>query len=345
MKKGAGNVALILSIIPLIILAGLRDGTIGTDTLLYPYGVWRSACRSHNFNQLMNMTEGYVETGYLLEAYIISRFSNIFNVFLTVTHIIILGSIVFAFKLTRINFTYALFMFMMIYFNNSLNITRQSIALAFCLISFAYMLNSPKWLPTFLTILIAYQFHHSAALFLIIPTFYIIIKRSQNFMNKKSSKILFALILILVLFSFTEILEYAISKGLTEEKYMDRYGSVGLYGSNLPISSISLHLFNLIFFYIISKKEKKTTHKLLFEYILITGFILTFLSLISTFAVRVSLYFSYMALIIIPYYIQHYPSKKKWWGAGFYIFYWIMITVVANLDDVYPYSSVILGIY
>lgn len=213
-------------------------------------------------------------------------------------------------------------------------------ALCMCMPCMAYMIRK-NYVMTALTFFLAFSFHHSALLFLSILLLYYFVFKNPKIFNRKVTKLVVVIGIVIILASFNSVLQSLVGFGL-DSKYVDRYGSSKEYGSNVPISLFALNLFNLIIFKIIAAKDKGSRYYIFGEYIMIISFLLCFSGLISTFAVRVGTYFLFVNLLILTHYL---PSSKRIWKvsiAGFYIFYWIMTVIVANLGDTYPYQSQIL---
>ena len=131
---------------------------------------------------------------------------------------------------------------------------------------------------------------------------------------------------------------------ISVEPYIARYGSSDEYGSNLPISVLALNGFNMFVFWKMTKRCSKGNVISLFgRYMTVMALLLCFLGLISTFAVRICDYFTFVNILLISAFI---PTARKFWRrsvVAFYLFYFVMTIMVANLGDTYPYSSKILN--
>ena len=86
-KKIPGILASFFAIILPAIIAGLRDITIGTDTSSY-FRYFNYACDSNTFMEYNNLSR--LEIGYNLIIYIVSRFTNNFNVFLFIAQLFVM---------------------------------------------------------------------------------------------------------------------------------------------------------------------------------------------------------------------------------------------------------------
>ncbi len=332
-------------------LAGLRDGDVGTDTNLYVIPVFEDAVSFQdnfsNFYSLYALEMG-MDWFYLSFNYVIALFSNSINFYLFMSHVLIIGITMLGIKISRVNVTQAMFIFLFAFMAFTLNGARQSMALSFCLLAFAMLREGYKKRWVGFIMVIAIGAHYSSILFIGILLMYKAIEFRKDFFSRNIVKIISILGIILILFSFSMILIYLIDFGIIKEFYIERYGSEDMYGTNIPISIIALTGFNLILFYYCkykSHKIKDTVFLVFSEYILFLSVLLCGSALISTYAVRINYYFIYLSIIIIPYFLSYAGNKILITiFILFYLFYWILTVVVANLSNTFPYKSNILGI-
>lgn len=330
----------IVAILTPSLLAGLRDVSIGTDTGLYPVYTYDFVSHANSLSQAITWNDS-VEGAYSFICYFATHIFNSFNFFLFVVSLITLVGIFWGSVASKENKVWLFFLFFFMYYNTSLNAQRQAMALAMCLPCIAYM-SKKKYVMTAITFVLAYSLHHSAILFASAIALYYLIERMPKTFNRTATKFLMVIAIVAILASFNTILNYLVGFGL-EDKYVDRYGSSDEYGSNVPISLFALNLFNFIVYKFITRKSTKDTLYIFGDYTMIIGVLLCFAGLISTFAVRIDAYFMFINILILTHYL---PKATMFWKAstvGFYIFYWLMVVVVANLGDTYPYTSIILG--
>jgi hypothetical protein len=322
------------------LLAGLRDPSIGTDTGGYPLITYLNMSGMQTLKSAMIWNGGMVENAYVAVCYFATKIFNNFNFFLTIISLITILGLFWGAKASKENIIWLFSLFFFMYFNTSLNTERQAMALCMCMPCIAYMIRK-NYVMTAVTFFLAFSFHHSAFLFLSILLLYYLIMKKPNTFNRKVTKLVVVVGIVIILASFNSVLQSLVGFGL-DSKYVDRYGNANEYGSNVPISLFALNLFNLIIFKIIAAKEKGSRYYTFGEYMMIISFLLCFSGLISTFAVRVGTYFLFVNLLILIHYL---PGSKRMWQvstAGFYVFYWVMTVAIANLGDTYPYQSQIL---
>lgn len=323
------------------LLAGLRDSTIGTDTGGYPLITYLYVSGMKTLKSAFMWNDGNVENAYIFICYYVTHFLNNFNFFLTIISLITILGLFWGTIISKENKVWLFFLFFFMYFNTSLNAERQAMALCMCMPCMAYMIRK-NYVMTAVTFFLAFSFHHSAFLFLSILLLYYLIFKKPKIFNRRVTKLVIIIGVVIILVSFNSVLQSMVGFGL-DSKYVNRYGNSEEYGSNIPISLFAINIFNLIIFKIIAAKDKGSRYYTFGEYMMIISLLLCFSGLISTFTVRVAAYFMFINILILTHYL---PNSKKIWQvftAGFYIFYWFMIVVVANLSDSYPYSSQILG--
>lgn len=327
----------IIAILPVVLIAGLRDVSIGTDTAGYPNDVFEYCLYTRDFFVTI-LTYLDVESGYVALAFFSSMISKDFNVFLTFTHFVILGTLLRAYKRFDLGLPCAFLFFYLIFFSDSLNAARQFLAMPFCLCSLAEFIHE-KYFKTVIFFLIAFFFHFTSLFFLIIILLFYLCDTHFAFMKSKMVYIIYGVIILSGVFLFSEILNLFVKLGFANEMYMDRYGSGDMYGTNIPISLLAINLFNFIFTTMLLKKDQITPFLLFAKYIFLTGVLLCFLGQISTFAVRLNLYVMMAEIVCVAFILKAHKYKKISIYISFYMFYWVMIVVVANLNDDYPYKS------
>lgn len=242
--------------------------------------------------------------------------------------------------MSKENLTWLAILWFLAYFNISLNAQRQAMALSACVLCVA-LLDKRKYVWTVLATFLAYNLHHSALLFASVLVLFYLIKQRPAFFAQKKVQLLMVVGIVVMLYSFNAFLSLLGNIGIGEDKYISRYGSSDEYGSNIPISQFALNTFNLVVYNIITKRHVKSSLYVFGKYMMILALMLCFSGLISTFAVRIVAYFLIINFLLLSHYL---PSAKTRWKVAtvlFYLFYWYMCNVQANLSDSYPYQSIL----
>lgn len=338
-----------------IFLATCRDDIIGTDTKGYVETVWNLTVSCNSFSEFISCyKEGLfedIEIVYLLINYLASFISkDVHTVYFFSSFIIMILIYKTAYD-NRKNAPMWLTMliFYLLYYNLSLNMIRQSIALAICMYSYKY-LKQGRWIYLSIILFIALNSHHTALFFIPFVVLYIISQR--KLLKKMKSFLKLAIFSLSFVFIYTDyLILLLVNWGILPPKFL--YYLANKDDAFISKSTILVYLYiNLILYvdYRFNQINKKTRY-LCFSLKSI-GSITFCLSLISQWAYRVSYYFNYIAdCIFLPESLANIKkiSKQKYnlYMAVLIILllaYWYFTIVVANVNETYPYRSKILNI-
>ena len=177
----------LLAVLPPILIAGLRDSTVGSDTDLYVIPIFNGI--ASNGQNLMEFIDSYpgMEWGYLLLTFVIAQLTDQSVFLLLSIHVLIILPLYMTAMKWREYLSPVLFMFIyyMIFFQESLSIARQSIALSFSMLAFTFFLEK-KYIKYVVFTLCAFLFHQTALVALSFPVFYYIVDRfsiRQNYLS------------------------------------------------------------------------------------------------------------------------------------------------------------------
>lgn len=333
---------LILAIVPLVFLAAYRSIEIGRDTH-YTYDWFRICVESATMRRPLEKA-GKSELFVAVQFYI-SRLTYDFNLSLIPIYIITYGSILLSFLRVKKYGLVAvgLIVYLLFFHRESFNALRQVMAIGLCMISFTYLIES-KYIKSLIPLPFAYGFHHSAYIFLIVILLKLFTDKYRRIANKKWLKILFFILSAVAVMSFQTIAIYMGGLGVIEDGYIEGYTNAQHFGTNLPISVLTMNIVNLlVFLYLPHHYKLIVKNNTFFQNILIIAFLCSFLGLVSTFAVRIGGYFWGMAPIIMMMLFDK-KNRKSWFFEGYLFFtflYWFLTVIVAKLGDIYPYKSVI----
>lgn len=346
MKKKNNKLYIVLLVINVIILAcfaGLRDDTVGYDIGSYiekPFE-WASNMKFHEF-----LDRNDLEIGFRTLIYLTTLTSDDYHILLIIIQIIIISCVYYYGLKSEKNILFIIFIYLMIFFNDTMSFMRESMAYCILLVSMV-QLKEKKYLKALIIFFIALSFHNTA---IIIPVIYAIYCINNNIENRKNKQlfniIIFSSIILGALFykQIIYVLCYFI-KILPEKYYL--YFSSKYYGTN------NVYTFKLIFdciiiiyeYYLLKIKKDNNMTYLLFALI---SLVLNIMSYKLGNLIRLSYYFSIVALLdTLP--ELHIVLKKDKFNKGLgtilmvslLIFYWIYI--YGNGATV-PYTSKILHI-
>lgn len=330
-----------MAILPPAIVAGCRDLTIGTDTWTYPYPTFLICKNSQTIGRAFQYVIVGMEELYVVLAFISAHLIPSHYFFFFISHLVILGTLLYAFNRARVNPAVAFTLFYLMFYASSLNVARQFLAMPFCLLSLIEFIRR-NYIRSSLAMCLAFGFHHSSLLFLTILLLYYLCSRHLQFMRKRSTIAMMVIMIVASMYMFNEILSSIVGIGLADIKYLERYGSGDLYGTNVPISLFSITIFNIIMFMFVSRKIRWRSFYVFSIYVLLISFLSCFLGLISSYAVRIGVYYMMVSIISMTFVMKKNNVLFSMIVYSFYIFYWFMVVVVANLGQTYPYSSNLL---
>ena len=325
-----------LSIILPALLAGLRDLTIGADTGGYPIEIFDIACSSHSLSDCIYEVGFFVfchDVGYISLAYLISAFTKDSFFFFFITNLIVNWGVFFFLYKAKSLFQFSLWLgwlsYLFIFYNRTLNLSRQSIAIAIVLIAITYLWDK-KYIKYGVLTVIALSFHTSA----IITLMYFF----EYFVEKRKYRLMFLLCLVFIIVGNSFFISSVLSS-IPQLAHFSRYttaseGNIGLFESFVKLLAI---------FYLLGKLNK---HELFsrykvsrFAYLLIIELLLFSCNYIDGNIGRIAYYFLPVYFIAIPIVLNRsrYRTKKELVYISCLIGYWTMIIVVQGQTRTFPY--------
>lgn len=324
----------LMAIVTLSLFAAVRGLTVGTDINIYGYRYFYSASYYSNIISYINFYGG--EQLYFVLNYIIySLTQNIHVLFFVFQFFIalVVYNIAYREKENGAMWLY-IFSYLMLWFNSSLNILRQSMAIFVILYAFKYIENK-KYFKYIIFVLIASLFHKSALLCLVFPILSIL-------SNSKNQKIYLALIVLATLIVYN-YLDYIIIFAQNNLSFFQKYVSYLSNGeANINWYFAAVKLIMLTGIIMFSKKvENKKSNNLLIMIAVIDLLLYGFSAYIK-YGYRLSYYFLPHLIILIP---RIDKSLENYSGRTLYrifiivslIVYWIVRYCLVQYDGTIPY--------
>lgn len=195
-NKVYSKIFLILGLSLPILLAALRDETVGIDISTYVKPLYNCALRSENFSAFlsmikMNIKTREVETGFCILVYISTIvFKSLNGVMLLCEIFIIIPLYLALINIKKYMYQYhsdiyinyiwiSMFCYYAFFYNNSLNQIRQAIACSFTLLFFSLAILR-KYKVAIVTLLIASSMHFSAFVVIFIYVLFYLISKEKN---------------------------------------------------------------------------------------------------------------------------------------------------------------------
>ena len=287
----------------MIFFSTLRYPKYGTDTLSY-LDILQKLSSGYNYTDLV-----LYEPGFLLFTKFISLFTLNFQIYLLIVNLIIFYVVFdFIIKYSSSIWLSAFLVIGMEYYDQSMNLLRQILALILVLSSYKYLINK-KYIVFFIYILIASQFHYTSFVFVVT----VLLHRIT--ISKKNVLIYFMILVVSFMFSGT-ILNYVMSQMNIYDQYLesDYYNIV-----DEPKLACILHLLidlSILLLGYISKCYAKTElsrsldNNFMMKLIMI-GSIFWALSVNFSTIGRVAMYFDVFSIVFIPNAIYSIKSSKS----------------------------------
>lgn len=338
----------LLSIVTPALLAGFRDDTIGTDIQTYVISTFNAASNYDGLKEFVSSAN--IDIVFASLMYLSNMlFDDISGAMFIISLFTIFPIYWALFNIKRkISITLGVFLFLLSFYNLSLNIMRQSMALSVCLLAFSFIITN-KYKSAVAALIVAYFSHSTSILFIAPVLIYLYYKKKISKTNRQGTMIWpYMIILPIVFLSFDFVLNNLINYGLLSSKY-EMYSIRNKYGGTVlsSIFVVTYSALSIITYMLMIKRKTDINY--------IFGFICTYstlavglLSTVSIWAGRLAYYFQIVNIILYPYIINNLPNKlKKPYTIGLcfiYIFYWWYVYIINNNGETYPYTSKILGI-
>lgn len=343
-KKSIKRIFVAMALLLPSCLAGIRDFTIGWDVLLYGKGWFERACEYNSLIIFLDKANEYsVGIGYAFINYCVSRVTHNFHVFLFVYQLIQLCIVYYTVKPLKkeISLTFAFFVYFFSYYNLSLNILRQIMAIMIVFFGYRFILNH-KPIKFVLTIIVAYTFHNTAIVGLVL---YPINWALNNKLLKKLSKTLIVVGSVSAAIAYQVLLDVFAKFGLLQIERYSHYASDTEVGGRY----IRLLYWLIILIAILWKGRKciayNSKNLTLEMYMTMSGIFSLMVFMGSPWIVRIVYYFDVFQIIFLPMLVQRLPfalGKKKTIGSYFIVgiiimAFWLFNYVLRRGGNTYPY--------
>lgn len=355
-SKWMTRVSLTVSVLVVSVLAGVRDLNVGTD--IWTYGEWlfRSAAGHPQFSVYIN---GHKEIDflYLVLVYFSGKFFKDSHWLYFFTGLLIYGFMLAGLWRYRrkISVSFAWLLYLLIFYGDTLNAMRQCIAvsISFWALGFAFDKEYKKFAISIAT---AILFHNSAIIALGIFIIWLLLNKHDSILSKTA--IVIGSLGILLFYG--QIIQLFVSLGVLNDRFI-RYTTGGTgFQLNPILIRLPFIIIIMAFFYqfvMYKRKEEDALDSRREGDFLVIMLILEMLSaemraFIPT-LYRMSFYFGSYKMIAYSRMVKPFKGSKN--GrltrvfiyilvAAFFMILWYYQNVVQGNNDIYPYTSAILGI-
>ncbi len=335
-------IRLVMILVALLIpsvLAGLRDYSIGTDISVYGNIWFQNAIQSKDiFTYLKWASSSDIGIVYAILNYIVSVFTTDPHWFYFTLSFITIG---FTYKTAidnkdLVNVPFSMLVYYLLFYNQSLNLLRQSLAMVFVACTFKYLRTKNLGMIGLFSVL-AVLTHSSAIIVVAIIATYFSVNSNYKTIAKISI-IAASFISVLFLNQLIELLVHL--KFLTSryESYLSVYQRGGGY----------VRLFLLCIPYLLlmitCNKKNQNVHRSLTYYLIMATF-LSFLAFRMTYLSRIAYYFDIFLIITIPFIDMNSNLKIRIKSIELnriiliiMVFaYWVYVYVYTNSGNTIPY--------
>jgi len=325
---------IILSVLPLCILAGLRHPSIGTDTNVYIVP-WFNRAVSSSYGSYISYVES--EKGFFTFLYFASNISKslFWPLFLIEFLIVFPLALSTYFMKDKIDYRFFVLVFCLLLFNDSLCYMRQLISGSFVALSFV-LLTRKKYFFAALLAVISPFFHMTAvALIIFIVLVY--------FVRARFVAIIATVVFFFIVFLSPVLANILHDNGLIGGRY---YESFVRYSSEVNANFVDIFMWT-IFFIIPPLFTKKSALHSQFAFTLV---IISAFGFLSSLGMLVSGYFyrlTFFARVFIPLYIPYFVRREivdvKYFSIKFLaacslpVIYWFYFYPYLNYANTFPY--------
>ena len=287
---------------PVVLLAALRDYSIGTDVLVYGKSSFELAC-SCSFPMFHQLTADDYGIGYIALCWVVSNAFDSLPVFLGAVELFAFLPVVLAcFKLNAKYAWVGISAFLLLFYGGTLNYLRQGMALGFVLLSVACLLKRER--KSCLVLFVVAVCMHQTAI-LAIPMYLLCLYYLSAFSAdrdlSKQGKILvngIACIASVAVVAFGRNLVVFFSSA--KDSYAAQVSRLGTGGVNIAVTAILLLFVLLLYMHAKSKSCRSSRVSECLVLLVVIGFLLRFLTVWQAQLERVALFYLACCALALP---------------------------------------------
>ena len=274
------------------VLAGFRDETVGTDVVNYPVACYNIAEHFDSlFLTLVTSQSEPIFTLLVYWGYLKGDLSwSLFFVQLFTMSFMYIAIYMYHDKLKMWK-AYMIFMFL--FYNMSLNLMRQTMALSVCMLSYVLMIKGKsRW--CILTLVLALLCHSSSVIFIIPLLLY-----QYMVVKKKRIPYYFFLVILLAVVLLKPITSFIISIGVLSQHYLAYIEDpTSMFSLTNVMSQFLLFLFMKLLSNQIENKGRYMAYVLTIAFM---SLIFIGVSMVSMWSCRIAFFFEILYVINFPY--------------------------------------------
>lgn len=338
-NKNSGKFFFVVSVLIPVLLATIRSSEVGIDVKVYVQPYIQLALNDNSLiSYFSTMIENGIEIGYILLNYVgaiyLGGLSGVF--FLSMLLVILPVYVRILDYKEEIPVWIVTLIFLLIFYNLSLNLARQAIALSIVFYAFKYIEHN-KLKMFYLFIIIAFLFHNSALLGFI----YVILLKISSGKNWRLKQLLILFLLFIFIIFYDKIFALMVSIFFSNniEKYLNAFLSDET--GYLSFWMVGINIFTIICVIFSKTYLMKISYYKYFLLIVIFNFFLYLLTIYNGNCFRYSLYFTIMLPRIVPTVRYRFKQDSRILVdiliTIIFIWYWINFNMISDSYGTIPY--------
>lgn len=312
------------------VISAFRSVNVGNDT-----GEYKSLYEQLSFQSIEHFAWRF-EKGYLIYNKVLNYLTDNSQVLFVISAFIIcVGYSLIIKKYSQIPWLSVYLFFMLRYFDLSMNILRQSLAMVILFYGFYLLVTKEKTVSFILVVLLATTFHRASIIFLVVLLLRYVSSQKYFFIS-------LSLVTALSFIAFNRIYQILIDlmpvySYYTNSSYMD--------GDTRTATVLNIFVNCVILLFVYMNGFEKNRLNILLLDMFVIGIAITVISLKFTLLDRVSDLFTVYAILLIPnsvYYNRSNINLSRFWIylilVSFFIYYLIIILYRPEWNRIYPYE-------
>lgn len=329
--------------------AAVRDSSIGFDISIYGDPAFETALRTNKLSSFMRAF-GTLEPLYMGLTYLCAKLGNRY-IYYFLLQFLVIGPIWLALRrIEKGKYVWiGIFLYLCWMYGFSLNIMRQSIAIAITLFAYKYI-QERKPLKFFFVVLFAMGFHSTALMAYAVYIIHVLLVCDENDKSYLRRKIvqyrsvskMLIVILVIALFASGASLIGFISE--TTGRFGDFSNDIVSFGIELPNIVFMVVVLGIVY---VGMDKNRSLENSFFLYIICIGAIVYQLKGMSAQMYRVSMYLTCYMMYCIPKLIGQMQNSRgivTLTTMGTFVGYFLFYNVYWMWHSIYPYTSAFLGI-
>lgn len=323
----------------LTLLATFRDQTIGADVVGYPLHAFKLAemvTDMHGFKTYMTLNN---EWGYRFLVFICTKLFHSLNGVLFGTALLINGGVIIGLYRVRkhISMNFAVLAYCFLFYQETYNMMRQWIAMAIIIFGIVYIFER-KLTRYCIAVAVATLFHTTAIIGLLLYFIASVVRKRKSI----GWQILVVLVTLFCVINFKFIVEYIISRGWVDDRYI--YYAAGedlTFSWQMTIIRIPPIALGTVLYSRLNRKDE--FHKVWFLFLII-DLIISQMHSIMDYAQRIGSYFTIAQMFELSLAVKDGSLAQrvlvKTLVLLFLLVYWYVYYIYFNFNETYQYMSI-----